>query len=186
MRSTSLEKVFAFSMIWTLLASVLNPSQARAWELNSENTRSGIITSATQFWVEGYGPIGANDFFSDNFEDDTYWASLGLFCERKSLTAYIYLSQFGSGHDDLRLDDPGYISVTLNGSITKRYRTYGTGMAGTIAIRKDAKAFAQALLTKKTLSTTLRIRYGNRIPMKFIVSDLAKARTRFKYAGCPF
>jgi hypothetical protein len=183
----SVKKRYAIgALVMTLFLTLLTPYSANSWELNSENSRTGIVTSAAQFWVEGYGPIAAKDFFFDNFEDDTYWASLSLYCERKTLTAYIYLSQIGSGHDDLRLDDPGYISVTLNGSTTKRYRTYGTGMSGTIAIRKDAKAFAQSLLSKKTLTTTLRIRYGNRIPLKFTVSDLSKARTRFKYAGCPF
>lgn len=186
MRGSSFFKFAVATVTWTLFISLLIPAPARAWELNSENSRSGIITSASQFWVEGYGPIAPKDFFFDNFDDDLYWASLSLYCERKTLTAYIYLSQIGSGHDDLQLDDPGYFSVTLNGSTTKRYRTYGTGMSGTIAIRKDAKAFAQALLSKKTLSTTLRIRYGSRIPLKFTVSDLAKARTRFKYAGCSF
>ena len=186
MRASIFLKMSVVALVWSFFISILTPYQARAWELNSENSRSGIITSASQFWVEGYGPIAPKDFFFDNFEDETYWATLSLYCERKTLTAYIYLSQIGSGHEDLRLDDPGYISVTLNGSTTKRYRTYGTGMAGTIAIRKDAKAFAQALLTKKTLSTTLRIRYGSRIPVKFTVSDLSKARTRFKYAGCSF
>ena len=150
MPHSALKRNVVVVLISTLFVTFVTPFSANAWELNSENTRTGIIASATQFWVEGYGPIAAKDFFMDNFENDIYWASLSLYCERKTLTAYIYLSQIGSGHDDLRLDDPGYISVTLNGSTTKRYRTYGTGMSGTIAIRKDAKAFAQSLLSKKT------------------------------------
>lgn len=175
---------FTIAVILLFAVSIFGPAPAQAWELNSENSRTGLITSAAQFWVEGYGPIAPKDFFFDNFENDLYWASLSFYCERKSLTAYIYLSQIGSGHEDLRLDDPGYISVTFNGSSSKRYRTYGTGMTGMIAIKKDAKVFAQMMLNKKTMSTTLRIRYGKRIPVKFNVADLAKAKTRFKYAGC--
>jgi hypothetical protein len=162
------------------------PTKVQAWELNSENSRTGIISSAAQYWVEGYGPVSPKAFFSNSFENDLYWASLSFYCERKSLISYIYLTQIGSGHEDLRLDDPGYISVTFNGSSSKRFKTYGTGMTGIIAIKKDAKAFAQMMINKKTLSTTLRIQYGDRIALKFNVADLAKAKTRFKYAGCTF
>lgn len=166
--------------------SLVSPPMAQAWELNSENSKSGIFTSAAQFWVDGYGPVTSKQFFGGDFENDIYWASLNIFCQKKTLSVYIYLSQIGSGHDEIKLDDPGYISLTFNGSTTKRYRTYGSGIPATISVKKDAKLLAQAMLTKRTLSTTLRIRYGERIPVKFTISDLAKARTRFKYAGCAF
>ena len=179
-------KVSTIALVWSFSISILTPYQARAWELNSENSRTGIITTASQFWVEGYGPVSAKQIFSGDFEDDLYWAALTLYCEKKSLKVVIFLYQVGSGHDELKLDDPGYISISLNGSPAKKYGTFGTGIPGTIAVKKDAVALAKAMLTKRTFSTTLRIRYGDRIPMKFTISDLSKARTRFKYAGCSF
>lgn len=186
MKSFFTKRLIIWMSILTLLTSIQIPYTANAWELNSENTRSGIVTSASSFWVEGYGPVTAKQIFSGDFEDDLYWASLSLYCEKKSLSVVIFLYQVGSGHDELKLDDPGYISISLNGAPAKRYRTYGTGISGTIAIKKDAVALAKAMLSKRTLTTTLRIRYGERIPMKFTISDLSKSRTRFKYAGCTF
>lgn len=169
-----------------LAISLISAPHSHAWELNSENSKSGIFTSAAQFWVDGYGPVTSKQFFGADFEDDIYWASLNIFCQKKVLSVYIYLSQVGSGHEEIKLDDPGFISLTFNGSTTKRYRTYGSGIPATISVKSNAKELAKVMLTKRTLSTTLRIRYGERIPVKFTISDLAKARTRFKYAGCAF
>lgn len=177
---------FATLSVFVFALSLISAPASQAWELNSENSRSGIFTSAAQFWVDGYGPVTSKQFFGGDFENDIYWASLNIFCQKKTLSVYIYLSQIGSGHDEIKLDDPGYISLTFNGSSSKRYRTYGSGIPATISVKKDAKALAKTMLSKKTLSTTLRIRYGERIPVKFTISDLAKARTRFKYAGCAF
>ena len=170
--------------IGVMLLGLVSTSPASAWELSSENTRTGIVSSAVQFWVEGYGPVTPKQFFNGSFEDDTYWSTLVLMCERKKLTIYFNIEITGSGHEDFRLDDPGYVSVVYNGVTSKRYRTYGTGIPGTIAVQKDAVAMAKAMLSKQTISTSFKIRFGSRIPVKFNIAGLSKAKTRFKYAGC--
>lgn len=171
---------------FSLLIGLLFPTASNSWYLNSDNSRSGIFTVASQFWVDGVGPVTTKQFFQGSFEDDQYWASLNLVCEKKKLSVNIYLTKTGSGHEDIRLDDPGYISLLFNGSMSKRYRTYGSGRKDFIVIQKDAQALAKAMLSKRSMSTTLKPRFGNRIPIKFDVSGLSKAKTRFKYAGCPF
>ena len=176
--------VIASSFVF--LFGSLFPSTARAWELNSENTRTGIVASAVQFWVQGIGPVTPSQFFNGEFEDNTYWASFILMCEKKKLTAYFNLEQTGSGHDEIKLDDPGYATLVFNGTTSKRYRTFGLGIPSSIAIQKDAVALAKGMLSKQTLSTTLKLRFSNRIPVKFNISGLSKAKTRFKYAGCSF
>jgi len=170
----------------SLLLGLLFPNASNSWELNSENSRSGIFTTASQFWVAGYGPVTPKRFFQGTFEDDIYWATLNLMCQKKKLSVYIYLTKTGSGHEDIRLDDPGYISLLFNGSISKRYRTYGSGQKDVIVIQRDAVSLAKAMVSKTTLSTSLKPRFGNRIQIKFDVSGLSKAKTRFKYAGCSF
>ena len=56
---------FTIAVIFLFAVSIFGPAPAQAWELNSENSRTGLITSAAQFWVEGYGPIAPKDFFFD-------------------------------------------------------------------------------------------------------------------------
>ena len=177
---------FAALIALSLVIGLLFPNPSNSWDLNSENSRSGILTTASQFWVAGYGAVTAKQFFQGTFEDDIYWASLNLVCEKKKLSIYIYLTKTGSGHEDIRLDDPGYISLLFNGNTSKRYRTYGSGQKDVIVIQKDAISLAKAMVGKSSLSTSLKPRYGNRIQIKFDVSGLSKAKTRFKYAGCAF
>jgi hypothetical protein len=181
----AIKKISLISIL-VFFTSLFSPGHANAWELSSENTRSGIIASAVEFWVDGYGPVTSKQFFNGTFENDTYWSSLILMCEKKKLTIYMNLEMTGSGHDDFRLDDPGYVLIGFNNSATKRYRTYATGVAGTIAVQKDAVALAKAMLSKQTLSSSFKLRFGKRIPVKYSVAGLAKAKTRFKYAGCAF
>lgn len=173
-------------LIFALLMTSLVQPSANAWELMSENKAGGLTAYATVFWVEGYGPVTSKQFFSGDFENDTYWSTLTLMCNKRKLSAFINISQSGSGHEDLSLDDPGYVSMVFNGTVSKRYRTWGSGVPATIAIQKDASLFVKMALSKQTLSTSVKPKFKPRIPLKFNISGLSKAKTRFKYAGCSF
>lgn len=167
----------------TVLISGTQPASAD-WELTSENRSSGITAYATVIWVDGYGAVPFDRFFQSTYYEGTLWSSLTLICSRKTLTASFNVQQSGSGNQSITLDDPGYISVLVDGVIPKRFRTYGTDYESSITIKQDAKSFAATLMNRKALSTTFKYYPGKKINVRFDITGLAKAKTRFKYAGC--
>lgn len=170
----------------TLALALGSTSVANAeWRFESKNERSGISTSATTYWVQGYGPVSFDELMSATQEDGAYWAILMVGCTEKRLYVSAIVNQFGSGHDEIRLDDPGYADIIFNNTIKKRFRTWGSGVSGTIGFISDAKKLTKEMLKRKSMSTVIKNNAKNqRIPLLFDVSQLSKASTRFKYAGC--
>lgn len=178
-------RVLISLFVSTAFVLTSNPSQA-VWQFDSENDRSGISAYAATYWAQGYGPVSLSRLMNLDMEESDLWGILTLSCQRRSLRASIGLYQAGSGNDSIRLDNPGYVTITLNSTAAKRYRTTGSDSADTFFLAQtDSKNLARAILSRSYLSISPRIKYSNkRVNMLFDVTSLSKGKTRFRYAGC--
>ena len=176
----------------TLLLSLLilfseSPSSRAEWEFESQNKPSGISSYATTFWVEGIGPISLDDLaqLEDEIEEGSYWSTLMVSCVRKKLAVSINLNMAGSGNREIVLDDPGYAYLRFDSVTSRKYRTFGSDLPSSISFSTDAKAIVTYFIKSRTVATTVRDRVAReRITIEFDVSSLAKAKARFRYAGC--
>ena len=171
--------VLLFSMILSI-----TPTHA-IWQFESENDRGRLSAYASSFWIEGIGPVSYEKFLNQELDEGTLWSVMTISCVRKSLAISISVGQAGSGNEDIKLDDPGYVDIRFDNAAQRRYRTYGTGDQTTLAIYNGVKTLVSGMMSKKRLSASPRIKYSTkRIPLVFDISGLSKAKTRFRYAGC--
>jgi hypothetical protein len=173
--------------ILVLIFSATSTALANAeWLIESENKKSGVSTNASVFWAEKFGPLDYDEILTVSGEDGDYFGIFTVACSNKTLAISLGLDHFGSGHEDIRIDDPGFVDVIFNNRFKKRFRTYGQDYPGNISFAgNDAKKLAQEILKRKTMSTVIRNNATKeRIPVLFDVGGLSKAQTRFKYAGC--
>lgn len=178
-------RVSVIFLLATALVFSGTPSYA-TWQFESENSSTGLSAFASSFWAEGFGPVSWQRLLNLPMDDGDLWATLTVSCIRKKPTVAISVQQAGSGNQELRFDDPGYLSITLNGLPAKRYRTAGSEYKDSFYINNtDSKALVKSLTTRNYLSVTARIKYSTKkVSMLFDVSGLSKGKTRFKYAGC--
>jgi hypothetical protein len=97
--------------------------------------------------------------------------------------------QTGSAHDDLSLDDPGFMQVQVqNSGLNKKlkYKTMGIGIEGTLAISVKAQELATYFSKARTARMQFVLKSGEKFNAIFDVRDLNLAKTRFAYAGCKF
>lgn len=175
--------IFAASILF--LISSIQPSSAN-WNFESTNNSKGIVATAQTFWAQGFGPVSRDRLLNLNMKDEDYWAALDVYCSKRQLYVSIYLFQAGSGHEEFQLDDPGYYNLVFNGQSKKRFRTWGSGDTYRIAFSTDARRVTQELMRSRTMSLVVRDRYWKRgLTLNFQTSGFSKAKTRFKYAGCP-
>lgn len=167
------------------LSLLLPPSANAAWNLESDNGTDGLTASASTFWIQRVGPVDFDELMTIDQEEGSYWATLTVLCTKKRLYVAMGINQFGSGHDDLKLDDPGFADLIFNNQFRKRFRTWGSGVPANIAFSTDANKLTREMLIRKTMSTVIRVKFSKeRIPLLFDISKLSKAKTRFRYAGC--
>ena len=175
-------------VIPTLIFGVVMTSPANAvWEFESENRPSGISSYATTFWLEGEGAISFDDLvqIEDEIEEGTYWATLTASCVKKKLLIGINLNMAGSANQDIVLDDPGFAYLRFDSSPLRKYRTYGSDLQSSINFSSEARVISTNLMKANKLTLTVRDRIAReRITMVFDVSGFAKAKSRFRYAGC--
>jgi hypothetical protein len=178
---------FVVPICLALLLSLSSTSAASAsWRLESVNNRSGLSAYATTFWLQGSGSVDFETLMNENVPEGTYWAILMTSCIKKRLTITISVNQSGSGNADMRIDDPGYASVVFDDRVKKRYKTWGSGIESSIGFLSDAKKLAIEMGKRKKMTTVLKLSSSNeRLFIQFDISGLAKAKTRFRYAGCP-
>lgn len=174
-------------MLSLLILFSESPSSRAEWEFESENKPNGISAYATTFWVEGIGPISLDDLtqLEDEIEEGTYWSTLMVSCVRKKLIVGMNVNMAGSGNREIALDDPGYAYLRFDSVTARKYKTFGSDLPSSITFSTDAKSIVTNFLKSKTVTITVRDRIAReRITMKFDVSYLAKAKVRFRYAGC--
>lgn len=175
-------------IIFVLVFSIISASPSSAvWEFESENRPSGISSYATTFWLEGQGAISLDDLvqIEDEIEEGTYWATLTVSCVKKKLLIGVNLNMAGSANQDIVLDDPGYAYLRFDTSSQRKYRTYGSDIQSSINFSSEARVISTNLMKAGKLTLTVRDRIAReRITMVFDVSGFAKAKSRFRYAGC--
>lgn len=183
-RFLPLKSAFVFLLSIFLAVGVV-PAQA-VWQFESDNKSSGLSAYASTFWAEGFGPVSWERLLNLPLDDGDLWATLTVGCVSKKLNVVIAVTQAGSGNDEIRLDNPGYLTITLNGLPAKRYRTVGSDYPDTFYLSNtDSKALVKTMLKRSYLTLSPRIKYSNKkLSMLFDVTALTKGKTRFKYAGC--
>lgn len=178
------------NLVTVLVASLLffSISPARAdWHLESENSRSGLSAYASTYWVDRIGPATYEGFSNYNIPFDTYFASFMVQCTKKKFLVSMSLMQTGSNHGSMVLDDPGFIRLQFsNSKLNKKvtYRTYGTGLEGSLAVNVNAQDLVSNLLKSRNLKMQFVKRDQKILSATFDVRDLSLAKTRFAYAGC--
>ena len=176
------------SVISLLALGIFPSSPASAvWEFESENRPSGISAYATTFWLEGEGAISLDDLVQneDEIEEGTYWATLTISCIRKKLLVGVNINMAGSANKDVVLDDPGFAYLRFDSSGLRKYRTYGSDVKSSINFSSEARVISTNLMKASKLTLAVRDRIAReRITMVFDVSGFAKAKSRFRYAGC--
>jgi hypothetical protein len=175
----------------TLLAATflfLSISPARAdWNLESQNSPSGLSAFASTYWVDRIGPATYEGFANYNIPFDTYFASFMVQCTKKKFLVSMSLMQTGSNHGSMALDDPGFIKLQfLNSKLNKKvtYRTFGMGLEGSLAVSVNAQDLVSNLLKSRNLKMQFVKRDRKTLSATFDVRDLSLAKTRFAYAGC--
>jgi len=182
----NLPKLVSFIAISSMVFLSI-PSAQADWHLESNNAPSGLTAYASTYWVNGIGPVEYNALSYLKVPDNNYFSGLMVQCTNKKYIVSLTLLQSGSAHDDLTLDDPGFIRIQfLNSSLNKKstYRTYGTGVEGMLAISMNAQDFVSNILKSRTVNVQLVKRNGQSLKTVFDVRDLKLAKTRFIYAGC--
>ena len=171
----------------TCVLILSSATSARAeWLIESENKSSGLTTNASTFWAQKHGPLSFDEIMSISGEDGDYFAILTITCSSKQLAITLGLSQFGSGHKEIRVDDPGFMDVIFNSQVKKRFKTRGQDYPGNFSFAStEAKKLIKEALKRKNMSTVIRNNSTKeRIPVLFDVMGLSKATSRFKFAGC--
>lgn len=175
-------------IVGSLLSIALSTASipaAKAWHLNSENKKTGVNSYASEFWVEGKGPITYEKFFGSKFDEGTPWATLTISCVQKTLAVTIAMNKAGSENLPISLDDPGSLAISLDNALPRKYKTNGTDLDGVITIKDDASRLIKAFYAKRTASINLRELFTNKtFKLKFNVKGLTTAKSRFKTAGC--
>ena len=178
----------SLALLLSLVLSLPVSSVHADWQFESDNDRSGLSAYGSSFWAQGYGPVTYGKLMNLDMDEGDLWAAITVSCIRKRLYVSIRINQVGSGNQEIRLDDPGYVGVTISGVSEKRYRTEGSDYKDTLFIKSnDSKVLVKAMLGKSFLVVSPRIKSMNqRVRMLFDISSLSKGKTRFRYAGCPF
>ncbi len=167
----------------SLMVSLI-PS-AKAWQLDSVNSKSGITSYASIFWVDGVGPVSKDKFFAGKFKEGAYWSSFTLSCTKKQLSITVSVNQIGSGHKGINFDDPGFMGVSINGALPKSFKTVGASAPSTVIFKSDAPKLLKSFSGKQTVGLTLREVFTTKVlKPKFKIEPLTSARARFKNAGC--
>ena len=177
--------------LWiSTLTSVLilsSATSARAeWLIESENKSSGLTTNASTFWAQRHGPLSFDEIMSIGGKDGDYFAILTITCSSKQLAISVSLSQFGSGHEEIRVDDPGFVDFIFNSQVKKRFRTRGEDYPANVSFTStEARKLIKEALKRKSMSAVIRNNSTKeRIPVLFDVTGLSKASSRFRFAGC--
>jgi hypothetical protein len=181
-------KVTIASLVLALTGSITSPAVAD-WRLTSDNSPSGLTSYASTYWIDGIGPVNYAGLVNYQVPDNTLFSSLLLQCTKKKLVISFSLMQTGSAHDDLSLDDPGFMQVQVqNSGLNKklRYKTLGLGLEGTLAINTKSQELATYFTKARTARMQFVLQSGKKVSPSFDVRDLSLAKTRFAYAGCKF
>lgn len=181
-------KVLVVSLMMAVASSIFSPAVAD-WKLESTNSPTGLTAYASTYWIDGLGSVNYAGLMNYRVPDNTHFASLLLQCSKKKLTASFSLLQTGSAHDDLSLDDPGFLQIQMqNTNLNKKinYKTVGLGLEGTLAITAKSQELATYFTKSRTAKMQFVLRSGRKFAAVFDVRDLALAKTRFAYAGCKF
>jgi len=181
-------KVILVSVMVLFFNSATTPAIAD-WKLESDNSPSGLTSYASTYWIDGIGPVNHTGLMNYRVPDNTHFSSLLLQCTKKKLVISFSLMQTGSAHDDLSLDDPGFMQVQVqNSGLNKKlkYKTMGIGIEGTLAISVKAQELATYFSKARTARMQFVLKSGEKFNAIFDVRDLNLAKTRFAYAGCKF
>jgi hypothetical protein len=176
-------------LVWlTPLMFIISSQQPASaeWFLESQNSRSGVATYASTFWIENFGPANLEDIEQEDLEEGTFWSILTASCVGKKLSFVITLEIAGSGNVDIRLDNPGYAYLKFN-LLTKKFRTSPSNFNASLSFVSDANKILSETLKTSRLSITLReLSTRERVTAIFDLSGLSKAKARFRSAGCSF
>lgn len=92
-----------------IFASTTSATAYADWHLESVNSTTGLSAYASTYWIDGIGTANYDAFGYYKIPFDTFFAAMMIQCTKKKYTATFTMMQTGSAHDDLSLDDPGFI-----------------------------------------------------------------------------
>lgn len=180
-------KKFFIICLALLIAITSNSSASADWKFESDNKPSGLTAYATSYWINGVGPVNYYGLTNSDLDYETYYAALMIQCSKKKYIVSMSLMQTGSAHDDMRLDDPGFISLQFqNQKSTKRttYSTYGFGVEGTLVITANTQSLITNISKSRLMKVQFKKKSGKNLSATFDTRDLALGKKRFAYAGC--
>lgn len=186
-RSWATMKKLFVGLLALIIALTFNSSASADWRFESDNKPSGLTAYASSYWINGIGPVNYYGLQNSDLEYETYYAALLVMCTKKKYTISMSLMQTGSAHDNMSLDDPGFISLQFQGlKSSKRasYSTSGYGIEGTIVITTNTQSLISNISKSRTMKVQFKKKSGKTLNATFDTRDLALGKKRFAYAGC--
>lgn len=180
-------KKFFIGLLALAIAATFNSSANADWRFESDNKPSGLTAYASSYWINGIGPVNYYGLANSELEDKTYFAALMIQCTKKKYSVSMSLMQTGSAHENMSLDDPGFISLqfqSLKSSKRATYATHGIGVEGTLFINKNTQSVITNISQSRTMKVQFKKRSGKIFSATFDTRDLALGKKRFSYAGC--
>jgi hypothetical protein len=182
----TMKKLFV-GLLALMIAITLSSSASADWKFESDNKPSGLTAYASSYWINGIGPVNYYGLENSELEYETYYAALLVMCTKKKYTISMSLMQTGSAHENMSLDDPGFISLQfqdLKSSKRATYSTFGYGIEGTIVINKNTQSLITNISKSRTMKVQFKKKSGKTFNATFDTRDLALGKKRFAYAGC--
>jgi hypothetical protein len=182
----NMKKLFV-GLLALITAMTFNASANADWKFESDNKPSGLTAYASSYWINGIGPVNYYGLANSELEYETYYAALMIQCTKKKYTVSMSLMQTGSAHENMSLDDPGFISLqfqSLKGTKKATYATYGFGVEGTLFINSNTQSLISNISQSRTMKVLFKKRSGKSFSATFDTRDLALGKKRFAYAGC--
>jgi hypothetical protein len=180
-------KKFLVILISLVMIATFNPSANADWKFESDNKPSGLTAYASSYWINGIGPVNYYGLQNSDLEYETYYAALLVMCTKKKYTISMSLMQTGSAHENMSLDDPGFISLQFQGPTSSKRATYSTsgyGIEGTIVINTNTQSLISNISKSRAMKVLFKKKSGKTFSATFDTRDLALGKKRFAYAGC--
>lgn len=180
-------KKFFVGLLALIIAIIFNATANADWKFESDNKPSGLTAFASSYWINGIGSVNYYGLQNSNLEYETYYAALLIMCTKKKYTISMSLMQTGSAHENMSLDDPGFISLqfqSLNSTKRATYATYGFGIEGTIVINTNTQSLISNISKSRSMRVQFKKKTGKTFNAYFDTRDLALGKKRFAYAGC--
>lgn len=174
-------------LIVFMLALTQSPQANADWKFESSNKPSGLTAYATSYWINGVGPVNYYGLERSNLAYETFYAALMIQCTKKKYLMSMSLMQTGSSHENMGLDDPGYIKLqfqSLSSSKKLTFTTYGLGLDGVLVINTNTQTLISNIVKSRQLKMQFKKANGKTLNAVFDTRDLLLAKTRFAYAGC--